>query len=83
MLKRKRIRERGKLRLSQYFQELKVGDRVGIKTELSQHKGFPKRINGRSGIVEGKKGRSYVIRMMDWDKEKRYTIHPIHLKKLK
>ncbi len=83
MLKKKKIRERGKLKLGRYFQELKEGDRVSIIRELSQKAPFPFRIQGRAGVVEGKRGSNYIIKLKDYDKEKRFIIHPIHLKKLK
>ena len=82
MIKRKNIKTRGKLKLSQYFQELKNGDRVAIVREQSLNPAFPRRIQGRSGIVVGKKGRAYVIKAMDYNEEKTYVINSMHLKKL-
>lgn len=81
MLKKKKVRERGKLRLSQYFKELKEGDRVSIVRELSQKSGFPKTIQGRTGTIEGKRGTAYIVNIRI-GKEKRFLVHPIHLKKL-
>jgi len=83
MLKRKKTRERGKLSLSRYFQEFSEGDRVAIIREHSQNPNFPKRIQGISGVVIGKRGRSYLIRIFDGNKEKTHIIKPVHLKKLK
>jgi len=81
MLKKKKIRERGKIKLSEYFKELNEGDRVSIVRELSQSTGFPKTIQGRTGVIEGKRGNSYIVNIRI-GKEKRFLIHPIHLKKL-
>ena len=83
MLKRKSVRERGKIRFSDYFQKFKNGERVAVKMELSMHPKFPKRLQGRSGIVNSKKGSYYVVKINDLKKEKIYIIHPVHLKKLK
>ncbi len=83
IMKNKNIRNRGKLSLSQYFKELKEGDIVAVKKELSVGSNFPKRLQGRSGVVEAKRGRAYVIKIKDIEKEKRFLIEPIHLKKLK
>jgi len=83
MIKRKRQRERGKIKLSRYFQEFKKGDRVGVIKELSVQPKFPKRLQGRSGMVSGKRGASYLVKIKDLNKEKTYIIHPVHLKKLK
>lgn len=84
MIKRKRIREKGKIKLSQYFQKLEKGDKVSIIREVSvaTGTGFPKSIQGRSGVVEGEKGSCYIIKIK-MGKDKKFIIHPIHLKKLK
>ena len=83
MSKRKPVRTRGKLQLSKYFQELNKGDSVAITKEASVNANFPKRLQGRTGVVEGKRGRAYLIRIKDLNKEKRLLIPPIHLKKIK
>lgn len=83
MLKRKSMREHGKVKLSKYFQEFKKGERVAVKRELAVQPKFPKQIQGRSGLVSGKRGSSYLVKIKDMNKEKSYIIHPVHLKKLK
>jgi ribosomal protein L21E len=83
MIKRKTQREHGKLKLSQYFQEFKIGDRVAVTGELALNPKFPKQIQGRSGVIGSKRGRSYIIKINDFNKEKTYIIHPAHLRKLK
>jgi len=83
MGKKKTIRTRGKLSLSKYFQELKIGDSVAVIKEPSVGSNFPKRLQGRTGFVESKRGRALIIRIKDQGKEKTYLIEPIHLKKIK
>ena len=83
MLKRKKVREKGKIKFSKYFQNLELGDKVGVVRDISLITGFPKRIQGNSGTVEGKRGKCYIIKIMDYNQEKRFIIHPVHLKKLK
>jgi ribosomal protein L21E len=83
MVRKKKIRERGKLQLSKYFQELNDGDFVAIVKEPSVQAKFPERIQGKTGIVEGKRGMSYIIKIRDQEKEKKFLITPIHLKKIK
>jgi len=83
MIKRKSIREHGKVKLSNYFQEFNKGDRVAVKRELSVQPKFPKRLQGRSGVIEDKRGKSYIVKINDLNKGKIYIIHPVHLKKLK
>lgn len=77
------MRERGKIRFSEYFKKLEKGDRVGVKKERSVDGSFPKRIQGRTGVVEGKRGASYVIKLKEFAKEKIFIIAPIHLKRIK
>jgi large subunit ribosomal protein L21e len=83
MIKRKFLRDRGKIKLSMYFQEFNEGDRVAVISELSLQPKFPKRLQGRSGKVVEKKGNSYIVELNDLNKKKSYIIHPVHLKKLK
>jgi len=83
MTDRKPIRTRGKIKLSNYFQELKKGDSVAVINEKSVQSSFPKRLQGRTGKVDKKIGRSYSVKINDQTKEKNFIINPIHLKKIK
>lgn len=83
MVNKKPIRARGKLKLSRYFQKFKAGDSVAVIEERSVASNFPKRLQGRTGIVEKKQGREYAVKIMDVNKEKTFIIAPIHLKKIK
>ncbi|MBM3233635.1 50S ribosomal protein L21e [Candidatus Pacearchaeota archaeon] len=83
MNKRKQEREKGKIRLSIYFQELGEGDRVAIVREHSIITGFPKRMQGKTGVVESRRGKAYIVKIKDNKQEKRYIIPAIHLKKIK
>lgn len=82
-MKTKSVRTKGKLQLSRYFQELKEGDRVSVNRELSLKSGFPRRLQGRTGVVLKRKGRVYNIQIKDQAKEKQFLIAPIHLTKIK
>lgn len=83
MNKRKIQREQGKIRLSRYFQKFEKGDRVAVIKELALQPKFPKQIQGRSGVIESKRGSAYIVKINDLNKEKSYIIQPIHLIKLK
>lgn len=83
MIKRKRQREHGKIKLSRWFQDFKKGDKVAIIRELSVQPKFPKQLQGRSGVIESKRGDSFIVKIKDLNKEKTYIIHPVHLKRLK
>jgi ribosomal protein L21E len=83
MSKSKSVRTKGKLQLSKYFQELSKGDIVSVVRDLSVRANFPESLQGRTGIVEEKKGKVYIVKIKDKNKEKIYLIEPIHLKKIK
>jgi ribosomal protein L21E len=83
MNKKKIQRERGKIKLSRYFQKFKKGDRVAVVKELALQPRFPKQIQGRSGVIESERGSAYVVKIKDLNKEKNYIIHPVHLRRLK
>ncbi len=83
MSKRKKVRTRGKLSLSRYFQNLSEGDRVSVVREAAVSVNFPTRLQGRTGIVKKKQGKVYVINIKDQNKLKEFLIGPVHLKKIK
>jgi len=82
MLKRKRIREKGKIPFSKFFQKFNEGDYVAVTRELNQKASFPKRLQGRTGKIITKRGMAYVIEIKDISKPKQYIIKPVHLKKI-
>ncbi len=82
MLKHKPIRERGKFSLARFFQKFKAGDSVAVVRNLGFPLSYPKRIQGRTGKVLGKRGSAYYVEIKDLNKPKRYIIKPIHLKKI-
>ena len=83
MVNKKPVRTRGKLQLSRYFQELNEGDFVAISREQSVPINFEKRFQGITGVVEGKRGKAYIVKIKDGNKEKNILLEPIHLKKIK
>ena len=83
MTTRKKLREHGKIKLSNYFQEFKEGERVTVVQELAMNPAFPRKLQGRSGVVVGKQGESYIVDIKDLNKEKTYVVHPAHLRRLK
>jgi large subunit ribosomal protein L21e len=83
MMRKKQTREKGKIRLSRFFQNLKEGDKVAIVREPSVSAGFPSRIQGKTGTIEGMRGKAYIVKLKDYIHMKRYIVEPIHLKKIK
>ena len=82
-MRRKLVRTRGKLRFSRYFQKLEKGDSVAIVRESAVKSNFPVRLQGKTGLIETKRGRAYMVKIKDCNKEKRFLIEPIHLRKIK
>jgi ribosomal protein L21E len=83
MGKRKKMQERGKIRFSEYFKKLAEGDKVAIKEEKSVRATFPKRVQGRTGVVSGVRGKNYLVKLKEFSKEKIFIVPSIHLKKIK
>ncbi len=83
MVRRKPVRTRGKLQLSKYFQEFEKGNSVAVVAEPAVQSSFPKTLQGRTGVIENKRGRAYVVKIKDQNKEKKFLIEAIHLKLIK
>jgi len=83
MVRRKKVRTRGKIQLSKYFQELKEGDLVAVVKERAIKSSFPSRMQGKTGSIGEKRGKAYMVKIKDQAKEKLFLIEPIHLKKIK
>lgn len=72
--------ERGRVRITAYMQEFKEGDKVALRIDPSVQKGmfFP-RHHGKTGVIVGKQGRSYLVQISDKNKQKTLISHPVHL----
>ena len=82
MLKRKSIHEKGKFSLAKFFQTFKAGDAIAVVRNLGFKFGYSKRLQGRTGKIIEKRGSAYYVEIKDYNKPKRYSIKPIHLKKI-
>ncbi|RMD45960.1 50S ribosomal protein L21e [Candidatus Pacearchaeota archaeon] len=80
MTRGKKIRDKGKIKLSRYFKKIKVGDIVSIVPELGVRAAFPKRLKGRSGRVIDERGSFKMVEIKDGKLVKKFLIHPVHLK---
>ena len=73
-------RERGKTTLSKVLQSYNEGDKVVVIIDSSVHKVMPhRRFHGRIGVVQAKRGRSYVIHVTQGDATKEIIVRPEHL----
>ena len=82
MARGKKVREKGKLRLSRYFKKIGDGESVAVVADAGVRASFPKRIQGMSGKVESGRGRFKLVKIKDGGKMKTFIIHPVHLRKL-
>ena len=80
MLKKK-VREKGKLKLSRYFHTFKEGDRVTLVRSTGN--AFPAKFQGRTGKVVGMRGKAFVVKFLNGKKLKTLVVKAIDLKKLK
>ncbi|TFG19934.1 MAG: 50S ribosomal protein L21e [Promethearchaeota archaeon] len=79
---RKKVRERGLGSIEKHLIEYKINDKVDIITDPSQHKrGMPhRRYHGRTGIIIGKRGRCYEVKVKLGKSKKLLIIGKEHLR---
>jgi len=75
---KKHVRERGKVKLSKYFQVLSEGQRVVVDA----HKASDKKHKGMVGTILGKQGDAYIVSIKEGRIAKKLIVKPLHLKKL-
>jgi large subunit ribosomal protein L21e len=82
-LTKKPVERRGKISIRKVLQELKVGDRVVLKMESAVQKGlYFRRFHGKSGVVSGKRGDAYLVKITDGGKDKVLVVGAVHLRKM-
>ena len=80
----KPFRQKGKISISNYLQELKKRDKIVLKSEPGVQKGmYHMRFHGLQGTVKGQVGQCYKIEIKDQNKAKTLIVHPVHLKRVK
>ncbi|MBU1204243.1 MAG: 50S ribosomal protein L21e [Nanoarchaeota archaeon] len=80
---KKRVRKKGKISITRYFQDLKKGDKVQLLAEPAIQDGiYFRRFHGKTGTIKGKKGKCYEVSIKDGSKNKTLIIHPVHLRKV-
>ena len=78
----KKVREKGKLKLSSYFKKIEDGASVALVTDAGVRCSYPSRMKGMSGKVSGSQGRYKLVEIKDGNKAKTLIVHPVHLRKL-
>lgn len=67
--------------ITKFLQEFKEGQKVIILPEPSSHSGMPHpRFKGKIGKVIGKRGKGYIVEIIDGNKVKKIISKPEHLK---
>ena len=75
--------DKGRIRLKDFFQEFKDGDRVVLKADPGYQRGmYHTRFHGKSGVIKGKQGECYKVIINDGALSKTLLTHPVHLKKV-
>lgn len=70
----------GKIGLSRILRAYQIGDKVTILLEASVHKGMPhRRYHGRSGTIQEKRGKSYVVNVEMGKQTKQIIARPEHI----
>ena len=79
---KKDLKQKGKISISNYLHEFKINDKVLLKAEPAVQNGmYFTRFHGKRGIIIGKQGDCYKIKIKDFKKEKTVVVHPVHLRK--
>ena len=80
---KKYFRAKGKIRTTDFLQQLKSGDKVCLYVEPAVQKGmYHARFMGKIGTVKAKRGKCYEVDITDGNKEKTLIVHPVHLKRV-
>ena len=80
---KKNVRMKGKISIRNYLQKFQIDERVALVMEPSIHSGvFHPRFQGDIGIIVGKQGTCYKIKLIDGKMEKFFIVHPVHLRRI-
>lgn len=78
----KNVKAKGKISLKNYLRQFSEGDKVNISIEPSILGGqVHTRFVGKAGIVVGKQGNCYLVKIKDMNKEKEVIVHPVHMRR--
>lgn len=79
-----RLRPRDKFTVEKILKEFKPETRVMIKLDPQSHDGMPHpKYKGKTGIIKGRRGSSYIISVKIGKKEKQVISRPEHLEAAK
>jgi len=76
-------RHKKRLTVNDIIKKFVMGETVILDIQSNYHKGMPHpKFNGKTGIVTGVQGKSYIIEIKDGDKKKNLIVLPAHLKRV-
>ncbi len=76
----RKLRRKG---ITRFLKNFDIGEKVVIVPDPSSHKGMPfPRYKGRVGVITGKRGKAYLVEILDGSKKKIIISRPEHLKKI-
>ena len=80
---RRRKSARSKLNISRVMHQYEEGDRVAIVLDGGQQMGMPhRRFQGRTGFIQKRQGKAWVVAVKDGNMQKTVVARPEHLKPL-
>ena len=80
---RRRKSERSRLNISRVMHDYEEGDRVAIVLDGGQQMGMPhRRFQGRTGFIQGRQGKAWVVAVKDGNMQKTVIARPEHLRPL-
>ena len=80
--RKKLKREKKRSGITRFLQNFEIGEKVVIHIDPSSHKGMPfPRFKGKVGEVIGKRGRGYIIKVINGKVEKKIIARPEHLRR--
>jgi len=80
---RQNPRERGKTRITMVIQSFEIGEKANIRIDSRVRGGQPHNtFNGKTGVIVGRQGHSYLVRIRIGGKYKVVVTAPAHLKRM-
>ena len=80
---RRRKHEKGRIYISRILHEYSTGDRVAIVLDGGQQMGMPhRRFHGRTGFIQERRGKAWVVAVKDGNMHKTVIARPDHLRPL-
>ena len=78
---RRRKSEKSQLNISRVMHDYSEGDRVAIVLDGGQQSGMPhRRFHGRTGFIQQRQGRAWIVSVKDGNMSKTVVARPEHLR---